>query len=57
MCILRQTDILMQVFKHKSAEIAVRISAAKMLLIAIVISGFERISIPRAHFPCKHGST
>ena len=49
LCILRQTNNLLQAFKHKSAVTAERISAAKMLLIAIVISG--------THFLCKHGLT
>ena len=49
MCILRQTNNLMQVVKNKSAEIAERIGAAKVLLIAIVILGFARVSIPDTH--------
>ena len=49
MCILRQTNNLMQVVKYKSAEIAERIGTAKMLLIAIIISGFARVSIPDTH--------
>ena len=49
MCILRQTNNLMQVVKYKSAEIAERIGAAKMLLVAIVISSFARVSIPDTH--------
>ena len=39
----------LKVFYQKSAAIAERIGAVKMLLIAIVISGFARVSIQETH--------
>ena len=57
--LIRHFETYFRLFPVKvtSTKNQTRISAAKKLLIVIVVSGFTRISIPKTHFPCKHGLT